>query len=87
VKALVAAGWRVYATALPGQDTTDLAGEDIEVVEVDLTDEQSTAELLKAVTREDRLDAFVSNAGIVAPGPVIERDVSCLTELGPGARR
>lgn len=70
VKALVAAGWRVYATALPGQDTTDLAGKDIEVVEVDLTDEQSTAELLKAVTREDRLDAFVSNAGIAVPGPL-----------------
>lgn len=70
VKVLVGAGWRVYATAFPGQDTAGLASANVDVIEVDLTDAQSVAGLLKTVTREDRLDALVSNAGVAVPGPL-----------------
>ena len=63
-------GWRVVGTALPGQDTAVLRDSGAECLHVDLTEPSSLAELIRTVATLQRLDAFVSNAGIAVPGPI-----------------
>lgn len=67
---LAAEGWRVVGTALPEQDTAKLRDAGAEHLHVDLTDQDSLAELTHAMTSLPRLDALVSNAGIAIPGPL-----------------
>lgn len=69
--ALSADGWRVLATALPGQDITvlgDVPG--VVVIEADLTDETSRTRLIHLVHGEPELTALVSAAGFAIAGPM-----------------
>lgn len=69
-RALTREGWRVLATAMPGQETEALRRAAAVVVEADLADAASLERLSAAIRREPRLDALVSSAGIALPGPV-----------------
>lgn len=70
-EALSQAGYRVLATAMPGQASTELGTiVNVEILEVDLTDKESLAGLVERVQMEPRLDAFISNAGLAVPGPI-----------------
>lgn len=65
------AGYHVLATAMYGQNTSELDKiENVQIMEVDLSNENSINNLIEAVQKRGRLDALVSNAGIAVPGPV-----------------
>lgn len=64
-------GYHVLATAMPQQDTSELQMlNNVQVFEVDLSDEQSIDALIKTIQNYGSIDAFISNAGIAVPGPV-----------------
>lgn len=67
---LAARGWRVFATARRLESVSDLAGESIETLQLDVTDERSmSAAVAEAGARAGRIDALVNNAayGFNAP--------------------
>jgi NAD(P)-dependent dehydrogenase (short-subunit alcohol dehydrogenase family) len=70
-KVLSQAGYKVFATAMPGQDVSELSQiTNVEIIEADLANEASINSLIDIVKRKDRIDAIVSNAGIAVPGPI-----------------
>lgn len=70
-KVLSQAGYKVFATAMPGQDISELSQiTNVEIIEADLANETSINSLIDMVKRKDRIDAIVSNAGIAVPGPI-----------------
>lgn len=71
VKVLTKAGHMVFATAMPGQDISELSKViNVEIIEADLANEASINNLIETITRKDRVDAIISNAGIAIPGPI-----------------
>jgi NAD(P)-dependent dehydrogenase (short-subunit alcohol dehydrogenase family) len=70
-KVLSQAGYKVFATAMPEQDISELSQiTNVEIIEADLANETSINNLIDMVKRKDRIDAIVSNAGIAVPGPI-----------------
>ncbi len=70
-KLLSQEGYNILATAMPGQDTSELNQiNNLRIIEVDLSDDSSIEELIETVKKSHRLDAIVSNAGIAVPGPI-----------------
>jgi NAD(P)-dependent dehydrogenase (short-subunit alcohol dehydrogenase family) len=73
VRRLAGNGWRVFAADLDSPALHALAGDAVEVIPVDVTDETSVDLMRAAVTRAtDRLDAVVNFAGILGIGPLVE---------------
>ena len=70
-KVLSRAGYNILATAMPGQDVSELNKiKSVQIIEVDLSNESSIDGLIEIVQKSGRLDAIVSNAGIAVPGPI-----------------
>lgn len=65
------AGHIIFATAMPGQDISELNKiTNVEIIEADLANDTSINNLIDIVKRKDRVDAIISNAGIAVPGPI-----------------
>ena len=64
-------GHNIFATAMPGQDISELSKiTNVEIIEADLANDTSINNLIDTVKRKDRVDAIISNAGIAVPGPI-----------------
>lgn len=89
VRRLAGSGWQVFLAArdrgrgIEAADTLAGEGLEVEVVELDVTSDESVTAAVKAVTgRVDRLDVLVNNAGV--GGPLLDpadMDVDMLREL------
>lgn len=75
-KRLDAAGWRVFAGVMPGEDTTALttgASDRLTILPIDITKPQminQAAETLSKTVGEAGLNGLVNNAGIAVIGPL-----------------
>jgi NAD(P)-dependent dehydrogenase (short-subunit alcohol dehydrogenase family) len=70
-KLLSQKGYHILATAMPGQDTAELKRMcNLQIIEVDLSDESSIDKLIEVVHNQGKLHAIISNAGIAVPGPM-----------------
>jgi NAD(P)-dependent dehydrogenase (short-subunit alcohol dehydrogenase family) len=68
---LIAGGWKVYATARNADAISDLAGLGATTLALDVTDEQSMSEAVRAVTEaEGAVGVLVNNAGYSQSGAV-----------------
>lgn len=72
---LDALGWRVFAGALPGEDTGPLAegaSERLTIIPLDITDDASVAAAVQqvAAASPQGLNGLINNAGIIVTGPL-----------------
>lgn len=75
---LAGEGWHVFATVLDqaeADDVSDAFGDSVTALIMDVTDEQSVADVartVRAAMGEQRLAGLVNNAGIALGGPAME---------------
>ena len=78
--ALSAAGFRVAAGSRRVDRLNDLAGRavgEVEVLDLDVTDQESSRAAVAAVIeRFGRLDVLVNSAGVMLSGPILDADTS-----------
>lgn len=78
--AMMARGWRVFATARREEDVARLAGEGLEALRLDYADEASIAAAVETVLAATggTLDALFNNGGYAQPGAIEDLDTDLL---------
>jgi len=69
-------GCKVYATSRKIETMADFSDETIEKISLDVTSDESVQNALNhIVEKEGQIDVVVNNAGLMAPGPLVEHSL------------
>jgi len=72
----------IFASARRLEDIADLRGENVELVSLDVTDEESIRKAIELILKQKgRIDILVNNAGVSMYGPTIELNLQDCKKL------
>ncbi|KAF8973621.1 oxidoreductase [Flammula alnicola] len=74
-------GCKVYATSRKVETIADFKDETVEKLTLDVNSDESVSKVLEhIVEKEGKIDVVVNNAGVIAPGPIVEQPIESVRQ-------